>query len=99
MTTSAVASPSRGGAAATSPSAESASPSHQLRSEPGRGREVSQMVTRTGPPVGWLGRPMVRLATTRGSIGSVSFDPARTPVIVDGLRTPFGRYGGVLKDV
>jgi 3-oxoadipyl-CoA thiolase len=23
----------------------------------------------------------------------------RTPVIVDGLRTPFGRYGGVLKDV
>jgi 3-oxoadipyl-CoA thiolase len=29
----------------------------------------------------------------------VSSDPARTPVIVDGLRTPFGRYGGVLKDV
>ncbi|MGH2429627.1 MAG: thiolase family protein [Candidatus Limnocylindria bacterium] len=26
-------------------------------------------------------------------------DPARTPVIIDGLRTPFGRYGGVLKDV
>jgi 3-oxoadipyl-CoA thiolase len=26
-------------------------------------------------------------------------DPARTPVVVDGLRTPFGRYGGVLKDV
>jgi 3-oxoadipyl-CoA thiolase len=26
-------------------------------------------------------------------------DPARTPVIVDGLRTPFGRYGGALKDV
>ena len=24
---------------------------------------------------------------------------ARTPVIVDGLRTPFGRYGGALKDV
>jgi 3-oxoadipyl-CoA thiolase len=24
---------------------------------------------------------------------------SRTPVIVDGLRTPFGRYGGVLKDV
>ncbi|MGI8829897.1 MAG: thiolase family protein, partial [Candidatus Limnocylindria bacterium] len=28
-----------------------------------------------------------------------SADPARTPVIVDGLRTPFGRYGGALKDV
>jgi 3-oxoadipyl-CoA thiolase len=26
-------------------------------------------------------------------------DPARTPVVVDGVRTPFGRYGGVLKDV
>jgi len=26
-------------------------------------------------------------------------DPARTPVIVDGLRTPFGRYGGALKDI
>jgi 3-oxoadipyl-CoA thiolase len=26
-------------------------------------------------------------------------DPTRTPVIVDGLRTPFGRYGGALKDV
>ncbi|MEO8510826.1 MAG: acetyl-CoA C-acetyltransferase [Chloroflexota bacterium] len=26
-------------------------------------------------------------------------DPRRTPVIVDGLRTPFGRYGGALKDV
>jgi acetyl-CoA acetyltransferase len=26
-------------------------------------------------------------------------DPARTPVIVDGLRTPFGRYGGALKHV
>jgi len=26
-------------------------------------------------------------------------DSARTPVIVDGLRTPFGRYGGALKDV
>jgi 3-oxoadipyl-CoA thiolase len=26
-------------------------------------------------------------------------DPARTPVLVDGLRTPFGRYGGALKDV
>jgi len=25
-------------------------------------------------------------------------DPARTPVIVDGLRTPFGRNGGALKD-
>jgi len=25
-------------------------------------------------------------------------DPQRTPVIVDGLRTPFGRYGGALKD-
>jgi 3-oxoadipyl-CoA thiolase len=24
---------------------------------------------------------------------------ARTPVVVDGLRTPFGRYGGALKDV
>ena len=29
----------------------------------------------------------------------MSSDPARTPVIVDGLRTPFGRYGGALKDV
>jgi 3-oxoadipyl-CoA thiolase len=28
-----------------------------------------------------------------------SADPHRTPVIVDGLRTPFGRYGGALKDV
>ena len=26
-------------------------------------------------------------------------DPARTPVIVDGLRTPFGRYGGALAGV
>ena len=26
-------------------------------------------------------------------------DAARTPVVVDGLRTPFGRYGGALKDV
>ncbi|MDQ6682553.1 MAG: hypothetical protein M3Y88_04690, partial [Chloroflexota bacterium] len=25
-------------------------------------------------------------------------DPARTPVIVDGLRTPFGRYGGALRN-
>ena len=24
---------------------------------------------------------------------------SRTPVIVDGIRTPFGRYGGALKDV
>jgi 3-oxoadipyl-CoA thiolase len=29
----------------------------------------------------------------------MSRDPARTPVIVDGLRTPFGKYGGALKDV
>jgi 3-oxoadipyl-CoA thiolase len=29
----------------------------------------------------------------------MSSDPARTPVIVDGLRTPFGRYGGALKDI
>lgn len=28
----------------------------------------------------------------------MSRDPARTPVVVDGLRTPFGRYGGALKD-
>jgi len=28
----------------------------------------------------------------------MSVDEARTPVIVDGLRTPFGRYGGALKD-
>jgi 3-oxoadipyl-CoA thiolase len=28
-----------------------------------------------------------------------SISDARTPVIVDGLRTPFGRYGGALKDV
>jgi 3-oxoadipyl-CoA thiolase len=26
-------------------------------------------------------------------------DPARTPVLIDALRTPFGRYGGALKDV
>jgi 3-oxoadipyl-CoA thiolase len=26
-------------------------------------------------------------------------EPARTAVIVDGLRSPFGRYGGILKDV
>jgi 3-oxoadipyl-CoA thiolase len=26
-------------------------------------------------------------------------DPAHTPVVVDGLRTPFGRYNGVLRDV
>jgi 3-oxoadipyl-CoA thiolase len=26
-------------------------------------------------------------------------DPARTPVVVDGLRTPFGRYGGALAGV
>ena len=29
----------------------------------------------------------------------MSSDPRRTPVVVDGLRTPFGRYGGALKDV
>src|SRR5215218_6588250 len=29
----------------------------------------------------------------------MSRDPARTPVVVDGLRTPFGRYGGALKAV
>ena len=29
----------------------------------------------------------------------MSTDPARTPVIVDGLRTPFGRYGGALREV
>ena len=29
----------------------------------------------------------------------MSRDPARTPVVVDGLRTPFGRYGGAMKDV
>ena len=29
----------------------------------------------------------------------MSREPARTPVVVDGLRTPFGRYGGALKDV
>ena len=42
---------------------------------------------------------MVRPVATRGSIGPVSSDPSRTPVVVDGLRTPFGRYGGALKDV
>jgi 3-oxoadipyl-CoA thiolase len=26
-------------------------------------------------------------------------DPQRTPVVVDGLRTPFGRYGGALRQV
>ena len=29
----------------------------------------------------------------------MSRDLARTPVIVDGLRTPFGRYGGALREV
>jgi 3-oxoadipyl-CoA thiolase len=29
----------------------------------------------------------------------MSSDPARTPVVVDGLRTPFGRYGGALREV
>ncbi len=29
----------------------------------------------------------------------MSRDPARTPVVVDGLRTPFGRYGGALAGV
>ena len=29
----------------------------------------------------------------------MSRDPARTPVVVDGLRTPFARYGGALKEV
>jgi 3-oxoadipyl-CoA thiolase len=31
--------------------------------------------------------------------GSQRGDPSRIPVVVDGLRTPFGRYGGALKDV
>ena len=26
-------------------------------------------------------------------------DPAHTPIVVDGLRTPFGRYGGALREV
>jgi 3-oxoadipyl-CoA thiolase len=26
-------------------------------------------------------------------------DPEHTPVVVDGLRTPFGRYGGALRDI
>jgi len=26
-------------------------------------------------------------------------DPARAPVVIDGLRTPFGRYAGALKEV
>src|SRR6266576_3761997 len=26
-------------------------------------------------------------------------DPAHTPVVVDGLRTPFGRYGGALREM
>ena len=34
-----------------------------------------------------------------GSIDGMSADSGRTPVIVDGVRTPFGRYGGALKDV
>jgi 3-oxoadipyl-CoA thiolase len=29
----------------------------------------------------------------------MSTDLARTPVVVDGLRTPFGRYGGALREV
>jgi acetyl-CoA C-acetyltransferase/3-oxo-5,6-didehydrosuberyl-CoA/3-oxoadipyl-CoA thiolase len=29
----------------------------------------------------------------------VTTDGSRTPVIVDGIRTPFGRYGGALKDI
>jgi 3-oxoadipyl-CoA thiolase len=30
---------------------------------------------------------------------SMRTDPAHTPVVVDGLRTPFGRYAGALRDV
>ena len=44
-------------------------------------------------------RPMVRPAATRGSIVTMSREAARTPVIVDALRTPFGRYGGALAEV
>ena len=29
----------------------------------------------------------------------LDLDPSRTPVVVDGLRTPFGRYAGALKDI
>jgi 3-oxoadipyl-CoA thiolase len=32
-------------------------------------------------------------------VNAVARDPARTPVVVDGLRTPFGRYGGALAGV
>ncbi|MGI8871197.1 MAG: thiolase family protein [Candidatus Limnocylindria bacterium] len=35
---------------------------------------------------------------TRGR-AAADADPARRPVIVDGLRTPFGRYGGALRNV
>jgi 3-oxoadipyl-CoA thiolase len=30
---------------------------------------------------------------------SRELDPAQTPVVVDGVRTPFGRYGGALREV
>ena len=33
------------------------------------------------------------------SIEPMSTDASRTPVVVDGLRTPFGRYGGALREV
>src|SRR5918992_3064910 len=50
---------------------------------------------RVRPPVRrWYDRRQLALASV-----AMSRDPARTPVLVDGLRTPFGRYGGALKDV
>src|SRR5918996_232496 len=42
----------------------------------------------------WYDRRQLALASV-----PMSRDPSRTPVIVDGLRTPFGRYGGALRDV
>jgi 3-oxoadipyl-CoA thiolase len=42
----------------------------------------------------WYVVPQVGVASI-----AMTREPARTPVIVDGLRTPFGRYGGALKDI
>src|SRR5918996_980492 len=42
----------------------------------------------------WYDRRQLALASV-----PMSRDPSRTPVIVDGLRTPFARYGGALRDV
>ncbi len=46
------------------------------------------------------GRARRRTWLRRGvASGAMAPDPDRTPVIIDGLRTPFARYGGALRDV